>query len=398
MDNIKKDNHTMLPTILLHSSNEKVKSLYQECKNHKILLVMDYLHVNTNRFGLSYFTIEDIITYYKLIPKTGKGKMNEQIKNIIQFLQFKGLISNDFDIKKVKINEIVRCSYIGIEKNKEGKGIKFTKVNYEYMDWIISYKDDSVDNVKLLFYYCYLCSRMHTRKKGEEDINKNGGRAEPCFPSYDTITKDIDIADKTIKIYNDILVKLNIIRIGNCGLAYYKNDSNKTNRETPNFYTHYTYQTEDMKDEDTLWFENLKRAMKVFKDEHTNMVFRGNREYKDNNKSINGFISRIDKLETLGKATPEQIEERNNYIKSKNYKEETITSIREQIDDINRNLTENDPNDKFIFLHEQYEEYFEDKSLDKNNIEDCKDILEFIKGLEVLCSSQNNGSDLNKAI
>lgn len=383
--------YTLLPNNLFQPPNKDTKSLYQEYQNHKLLLVMDYLHVNTNRFGISVFTLEDMITFYGLKLKTGKGKMNQQFQDMIEFLQFKGIVTDcNTNIKEAKLNQFIRCKYNGLDKNDKGENIHFTVIKYDAIDWIISYVDDSIDNVKLLFYYCYLCSRIHTPKKNDTDIRKTGGRANPCYPSYDTITKDIGITDKTIKQYNDILVNLNLIRIGNLGLAYYSNDKNKIPKETPNFYTHYTYQPEGMKDKDTIWFDNLKEAMKVYKDGHTNMVFTGNREYKNNDRVVNGKITRITTLEREGKATLEQIQERDSLLESKGHKEETITSIREQIQDISEKLLKKDTECKFDSLHEQIEEYFDDKEKDINNIEDCKDVLKYMKELEISCSNGTN--------
>lgn len=382
--------YTLLPNNLFQPCKGE-KSLIQEYQNHKLLLVMDYLHVNTNRFGISVFTLEDMITFYGLKLKTGKGKMNQQFQDMIEFLQFKGIVTDcNTNIKEAKLNQFIRCKYNGLDKNDKGENIHFTVIKYDAIDWIISYVDDSVDNVKLLFYYCYLCSRIHTPKGNDNDIRKTGGRANPCYPSYDTIASDIGIKDKTIKQYNDILVNLNLIRIGNLGRAYYSNDKNKIARETPNFYTHYTYQPEGMKDEDTIWYDNLKEAMKVYKDGHSNMVFIGTREYKNNDRKINGFIGSINKLEKRGKATSEQIEKRDSLLESKNYKEETITSIREQIQDISEKLLEKDTECKFDSLHEQIEEYFDDEKKDINDIEDCKDVLKYMKELEISCSNGTN--------
>lgn len=377
------ENYTLLPNNLFQPPNKDTKSLYQEYKDHKILLVMDYLHVNTNRFGISIFTFEDMITFYGLKLKTGKGKMNQQFKDMIEFLQFKGIISDcNVDIKEAKLSQFIRCKYNGIEKNKEGKNVKFTTVRYEAIDWIISYQDDLIDNVKLLFYYCYLCSRIYTPLKNDNNIRKSGGRANPCFPSYETITSDIGISDKTIKQYNDILVNLNLIRIGNLGLAYYSNDKNKIPKETPNFYTHFTYQTSEMKDEDTIWYDNLKEAMKIYKEEHSNMVFIGTRDYKNNDRVVNGKISRINTLEKEGKATVEQLQERDNLIASKTYKEETITALRDQIYDIQQELIEFNKEEKYEDIEAEYDSYFDTLDLDINNIEDCKKVLNYVQDMK----------------
>ena len=50
--------------------------------------------------------------------------------------------------------------------------------------------------------------------------------------------------------------------------------------------------------------------MKAYKKNNPNLVFLNTREYKDNNKKINGYIARINQLEKEGKATKRQINKR----------------------------------------------------------------------------------------
>ena len=111
---------------------------------------------------------------------------------------------------------------------------------------------------------------------------------------------------------------MNLIRIGNLGL-YYVGDNKKYTRESPNFYVL-------IKDEEYVnteneksmpWYINLKEGMKCFKMAHKDYTFIDTREYKDNNKKINGYISRINQLEKEDKATKKQIKKRDKLLSEK---------------------------------------------------------------------------------
>lgn len=376
---LKETDFTMLPNNLFYGAKED-KSLFEECKDYKLLLVMDYLHINTNRLGISIFTLEDMITYYNLKTNSHKGKMNDQFRNILEFLQFKGIISSNFNAKEIKPNELIRCDYTGIEKNDKGDYIKFTKVSYQAMDYILSYKDTQIDNYKMLFYYSYICCRMRKRdKNSNKDINCNGGVAEVAFPSYTTITEDIAIKDDTIKQYNDIFTELNLIKIANCGLYYYREDKNKIVRETPNFYALVNGHEDS----------ELEYAIKLYKDKHTDRVFTNKREYKNNNKQANGYIARVGQLEKDGKATEKQLAKRDSLLGSVEKTDITISSLKDKIRDIHRNIIElSDLYNVDIDIYEEVEDYF----TDEYDIEDLKEILEDLNKLQNDVTSQINNN------
>lgn len=350
---------TILPIRLFYS--KEGDSLFNEFNDYKLLFILDYLHINTNRLGISFFSIEDIITTYGFKPDSHKGKINEQIHNCIRFLISKDIIEVDSNIDKIKPKELIRCKY-----NYDTSS--FRKIDYNAVRAIVSIEDKKIDRAKLLFYYSYLCARMYKRKEGAE-LRSNGGVAESCYPSYETITKDIGLSDTVIKKYNDILVDMNLIRIGNAGLYYYANDKNKIVRESPNFYVLFKL----------YWEDELKESIKVWKETHTNMIFKDNRLYKNNNRKINGFIARINALEEQGKATEEQLKQRDSYLESKEIVEDTITDIRNKIKKINENLLQLDDVCNFdTVLYENIEDYFDDKNKDYYNIEDCKYMLDYI--------------------
>jgi hypothetical protein len=308
------DYFTIIPNNIFYTEEGKT-SLYKQIKNYKIILIMDYLYTGMNRIGNTRLSIGNIITNYNCKFNRNKGGINEQILDILIKLNEIKIIEGNLNLDNISINQLIEYKYNGIEKDKNGNYINFTMIDYKVFNKILNYKEGKVDNVSLLFYYCYLASRMFTRKSDKKDIRVHGGKAEVCYPSYETITKDTDISARTISKYNDILVSMNLIRIGNLGL-YYVGDNKKYTRESPNFYVlikDEEYVNTD-NEKNMLWHINLTEAMKYFKKAHKDYTFINTREYKDNNKSNNGYIARINQLEKEGKATKKQINKRDRLV------------------------------------------------------------------------------------
>jgi hypothetical protein len=170
----------------------------------------------------------------------------------------------------------------------------------ENRDKIFSYsgKEKSVDKLKVFLFYCYLLSRIRQNSDGTTGV---------CYPSYMQIKKDTDLSEAIVKKYIDILVELNLIRVGNAGVFYYEEDRLKRSMESGNVYALY--------DEHGDWNEKIKNSIKIYKNNHPEKVFIKN--YKNNNKSENGYISRITYLEKQGKATKKQLEKRDKLLEKK---------------------------------------------------------------------------------
>ena len=308
------DYFTIIPNNIFYTEEGKT-SLYKQIKNYKLILIMDYLYTGMNRIGNTRLSIGNIITNYNCKFNRNKGGINEQITDILIKLNEIKIVEGNLNLNNISINQLIECKYNGIEKDEDGNYINFTMINYKIFNEILSYKEMKTDNISLLFYYCYLASRIFNRNSDVKDIHAHGGRAEVCYPSYETITKDIDISARTISKYNDILVSMNLIRIGNLGL-YYVGDNKKYTRESPNFYVlikDEEYVNTD-NEKNMSWYINLTEGMKCFKNAHKDYTFIDTREYKDNNKKINGYISRINQLEKEGKATKRQINKRDKLI------------------------------------------------------------------------------------
>ncbi|MFR1377661.1 MAG: helix-turn-helix domain-containing protein [Clostridium neonatale] len=363
------NNFTMLPNQLFYGADEK-ESYYKQHKDYKLLCVMDYLYINTNRKGISMFTLENMIIESGFKVDVHKGKSIDQFKEILKFLQFNKLIDIETNIDDLKKNDFRTCTYKGIEKNKDGNNICFTMLKNEDKEKILSYKESKIDNLKLLFYFSYLNSRMYKRSL-DGNIECVGGHAEVCFPSYKTISDDIGFTDDTIKQYNNILVDLGLIKIGNIGLYYNVNDKNKIVKESPNFYALVNGKQDS----------ELEYAMQMYIDKHQDFHFIKSREYKNNNRKVNGYIARINQLEREGKATIKQIEKKNSLIESVQADYVTIKQLKEEIMKLDNEAKEDI--DNYLLANVDNEMY---------SVEDLQKLIEELKS-EVVSNNHEKEQD-----
>lgn len=305
---IENDYFVKLPNKLFYSTKEEEKTIIQHCDyDFKVLEILSYLYIKTDRKGIANFTLENLITANGYKPERKKGKTNDQFKVILEKLKELGIIVSELDFLTIKPTQFIECTLNLFETDgigKEKRDIKFVCVDDIEKEKIYN-TSEKVDKLKLFTYYCYLKCRMFKRKN-IHDIQVQGGKAEICYPSYATITQDLCITDTIIKKYNDILVDLELIKIDNAGLYYHKNDKTKKNYESCNIYTLVKGDWTDY---------NLKEGIKEYKLKFGDKrVFINTRDYKNNDKQRNGYIARIGQLEKEGKATLEQLAKRDEYL------------------------------------------------------------------------------------
>lgn len=323
---------TKLPNKLLYV--KEGKSLINELHNDKIILVLDYLYCSVNRKDIIKFSIEDMVVNCGFIPDNHKNKINEQFRNMLlklQELKFITILTKDkegisINLKLIKPKEWIYCTLdIDLSSN-------YFELHDKEKDKILTYNKEKINNLKLLIYYCYLNARMYKRAKADGDLVIRGGRAETCNPSYKLICSDLGLVDETIKKYNDILVNLNLIRIGSAGNYYYKDDTMKMLRESCNIYSLYIGNEETTQN-------NLKEGIKGYKrlDVNKNKVFTGSKQYKNNNRQLNGKLGAIIKKEKNGTATIEDLEMKDKILTATNPHEELNKLV--SILDANKDMT-----------------------------------------------------------
>ena len=266
--------------------------------------------MGTDRRGIIRFTIENMIKQCRFKIRTGEKESASQFKKILHMLQRQSIIqilSDDENltcsplIENYKLKDLIMCSLM-IDLTEQ-----FVLLDAKEKDKIYGYDEEKINHLRLLLYYCYLKCRIHKRKKGDELV-KSGGRAEVSYPTFERINKDLGLTDDTIDKYNKILVALDMIRYKSAGTWYYKTDPNKIVRESVNFYALFT-------DEENTQ-HHLKEGIKFFKnmERNSDKVFTGKKDYKNNNKVLNGELGSIIKKEKKGTATAEDIIRKNQII------------------------------------------------------------------------------------
>jgi len=262
--------------------------------NYKSLFILDFIYMNKNMRNITNFYLKDMIIDCGYKYNTRTGESVDQFKQMLSKLQELKLISSSVNFADVKVNERLSCT-LNIDLDNQ-----FFMLYDCDKDKILNQTIDKTDNMNLLVYFCYLNCKMYKRPKGDE-VEKSGGRTEVCWPPYKTINKELGFVDDSINKYNKILVELDLIRIGNAGLWYYIDDINKSLKESCNIYTLYTNEEDSQ--------HNIKEGIKYWKqlDTNRNRVFKGTREYENNNRKLNGELGSIIKKENLGTATAEDI-------------------------------------------------------------------------------------------
>ena len=271
----------------LFCSKEKSSILQKNNNDYKTLYILDFLYTNINRRNIIKFRLKDMITDCGFMCNSRKDESSNRFKDILCNFQANGIIKSDIDFKKIKINDNLTCS-LEINLNNEF----FILYDFE-KDRILNQTTVSkIDNHKLFLYYTYLKCMI-----SKNSINNSKSTAI----SFRQINEDLGIIDISINKYNDALVKLDMIRKDSAGLWYYKDDINKSLKESCNIYTLFTNEEESD--------HNLKEGIKYWKklDTNQNRVFKGTREYENNNRKLNGELGSIIKKENLGTVTAEDI-------------------------------------------------------------------------------------------
>ena len=231
--NKNEEKFSIIPNMVLYTNkNSNNKSILEQLGyEHKVVCVIDYIFSYTGKGNeICNFTLEDIVMCCGYKPNKNKGRTNDMFKDVLSNLQELNYISSDVKMADIKPKELVKCK-LTLDTSKE-----FASIRLSAKEKIFNAQD--VDKAQLFAYYCYIVARMYKRSKEDGAAMVNGGRYEACFFGFELVKNDLRIGEAAITKYNDILVKLNLIRYKNFGAYYYSNENkHKTTRNSPNFYT-----------------------------------------------------------------------------------------------------------------------------------------------------------------
>lgn len=240
----------MLPNNVFINSNDK-ESIIKELNSKYIGGILNYLAWKKDIEGISAFSVEDIVKSLGMKPNSHKGKINEKIFDVIIDLRDRGYI-NKLIINKKYYNGFSSCMLNILSLNRDNTAYNYIQVTDCERNKIFNYDKQKIDKVMLFNLYCHLKARMYKRENNYS-LSITGGKAQVCYPSYESIENDILIKPSTIKKYIDILSDIDLIRYDNAGT--YIKDGNKY--KSSNTYVLY--------DENGEWKYELEQGIKFFK-------------------------------------------------------------------------------------------------------------------------------------
>lgn len=212
-----------LPNNLVWTYEEGEKSLISEL-NSKTTMVLTDLMFRCNWNGICYFTLEDIIIELGYTPRTGKGKINEQFKEILISLEDSGFIyDSNVSMKEIKSSTFIKCKInSNIPKDEYDNDIQFFRVFYTDFQKVINIKSNLDKDIMLNVFY-YINSRIKHRADDDRSmscqVRFGEGKSEYTYFKYTEVTKDLSIAEQTFKEHIDVLKENKLIYFGNIGLV-----------------------------------------------------------------------------------------------------------------------------------------------------------------------------------
>ncbi|WP_053069907.1 hypothetical protein [Clostridium novyi] len=297
------DKFLILPNNLVWNYWDR-DNTYLKQYGDKIIHIFSYLQSNTTLLCQINFTIEDLILSCGLTPKTGKGKTNEQFKNILEDLKLRNIlkININFDFTKAKIDKLIKLELnIPFEHDAEGNKVQFFTVGiHDYLK-IMKY-DGGLDKLILLKIFYYINARISRRKNDDisyiNDDNRmirvkniiiTGGKAECFYDNYSHISKDLKISEDTFKKYIKELNKLGLLFYDNIGIVQDKSGKKHT---ANNVYCVCKNELE----------EGLKQSKLYYKDQGYKILDVQNAK---ENREINGLKGKIQQQKNLNKEVSE---------------------------------------------------------------------------------------------
>lgn len=313
MIRIKKDEYFIkLPNNLVWTYEEGEDPLIQEL-NSKTVMVLSNLLFRCNPLGECYFTLEDLIKSLGYTPKTGKGKINEQIKSILISLRDLKFIANtNVDLREIKVNTFIKCEMqSNIITNEDGDNEQFFRVFYSDYQKIMAI-DTKLDKDILFNIYCYINSRILHRADGDETISeydtRNYGKAEYTYFKYEEIVRDLKISETTFKDHLEVLKTNKLVFSDNIGLI--EKDGNR--RMANNIYTIKECEFEIALSDSRFYYE--KEGYRIL-----------GKKTDEGIKKIIGLSSRINQLKEQGYDTTKNEKKLIKWEIDKAYKEDNRT-------------------------------------------------------------------------
>ena len=318
------DSYSQLKNEIFYNENQETEeSILNKVNDSKVIRVLHELYVCTNFRKVAITTLDYLIEScgYKVNQKSKKS-----FKEILNKLRELKIIDFKDDIASADMLEInteeLTCNVSNFTQLADSE-IKILETNIT----------DTRSRANMLKLYLYLKAR--TFKRTNKDNGEKYGieiefMPQTTYQTYEWIEKYTNISQSNIKRYIDKLQELNLITYKSIGKKYNSKDVKQVLTECPNIYAINNLQ-EDVQEELEL---GIKRVKHNLRDKGFVIV---DKDYKNNDRKINGRKGYLIKKQNNGTITKEESIELDNIIQDKiNYQEEYInknSNEREENDD-----------------------------------------------------------------
>lgn len=190
---------------------------YVEKYSDKFLYIITELIFSEDKKGFTRFSLEDLIITLGIKPRWGEGRINEQIKSIIELMIENNMLLTNVDMEKTRIDKLIKCKFqMPYDVNNDGKPTNWFKV--ELNDYLKILNDESkLNKFTLISIYYYILAKIIKRNDGIDNIHITGGSAEVYWDNQESISKTLKISRNTFTNYVNKLNELGLIHYGNIG-------------------------------------------------------------------------------------------------------------------------------------------------------------------------------------
>lgn len=327
------DNFIKLPNNLIWSYTDEEYTLVDKLGD-KVIYILPYLDLMTNRLNICNFSIQDMIVNANYKMKTGKNSINNQFKTVLQELQLREIILTNTDFNTIKPKELISCTLNIPFKKKDDDDTEFFTITHDSFIKIIN-DDTNLDKITLLKIYFYINARLSRREESMDDKHYMGGKSNSFYGTYSTICKDLKITDTVLTKYLKRLQELELVFYDNIGLLQDLLDG--TIYTANNVYVVDKKELEQALKESKLYYKDCSNIVilgKKSKEETKKIIGLNGKIKQEKNKKNRNNVDKLEKkLEQLSKKTKKS--------KTDN-KNGELNNSADKIDESTENLTNKD--------------------------------------------------------
>jgi len=296
VNNFNQISNNIVQNIINKDTNETINepSIIQLYGKKSVVYFKQLIELQNIR-GDIHFTIDMILWKMGLKESLNIKKERKYLKQFLINIHKISLISfiNEIDLKTLSSNDFIvaKLNIYDYKNDKNGKPQKikyFILLDSEYNKIMNEYFGE-LDKYNLLNLFCNIKSRIFINSA---DTLVSKRKPEVSYPSYKVIMEDIFIESaKTLRLYIDELVKLNLIRFSYAGDMVMKNNNDKPIRRKANFtYVVFKSGCETELENAISLFKNHKRA------EGWSFLTKEKEISADEKRSITQKINMLEKL------------------------------------------------------------------------------------------------------